>query len=139
MNVPCGLAACLLTFTATSWAGIDTLDFDRDPFPGKAVAVIENPVSPWSFSIEPSGWLPSLAGDVGVRGLPASHIDYSPKELLQNLKWGAFLKAEARYGRWGLLGDGFFVDIEANGNLNGNLYRSAQVGVQQGLAQLALA
>ncbi len=136
--------AAILSLTASGLlAAPSTTDskrsFDEDPFPDKTVAVIPSQESPWSFSIQPYGWLPSLAGDVGIGRLPTSHIDYSAKDLLSNLRWGAFLKAEARYGRWGLLGDGFFVDIQADGELDGNLYRSAEVGVQQGLAQLALA
>ncbi len=128
-----------LLATASAWAGTGSLDFDTDPYPGKEITVLESRDSPWSFSIQPYGWLPSLAGDVGVRGLPASHIDYSARTLIANLRWGAFLEGEARYGRFGLLADGFFVDLQADGDLGGTLYESASVGVQQGVGQLALA
>ncbi len=113
--------------------------FDEDPFPEKSIVMESSRESPWSFTIQPYGWLPALAGDIGVRGLPTSHIDYNARTLIQNLNWAVFLKAEARYGRWGLMADGFFVDLEANGDLEGSLYRSAEIGVEQGLAQLALA
>ncbi len=113
--------------------------FDEDPFPDKTIAMESSQASPWSFTIQPYGWLPALSGDIGVRGLPTSHIDYNARTLIKNLNWAVFLKAEARYGRWGLMADGFFVDLEANGDLDGSLYRSAEIGVEQGLAQLALA
>ncbi len=113
--------------------------FEDDPFPDKTIPLEVSRESLWSFSIQPYGWLPALDGDVGVRGLPASRIDYDARTLIQNLTWAAFLKAEARYGKWGVLADGFFVDLDADGDLEGNLYRSAAINVQQGLAQLALA
>ncbi|HEY8899261.1 MAG TPA: hypothetical protein VIM61_02540 [Chthoniobacterales bacterium] len=129
-----------------AFAGVPTAssphDFQVDPYTpvrGSTFEVVPGKKSPWSFTLEPYGWLPGLTGDVGVKGLPLSHVDFSPKTLLSNLQWGAFLKGEARYGRWGLMGDGFFVDIQADADPSGPLYQSANLTVQQGLAQLALA
>lgn len=140
------LLALLLSATPPAFAGVKEIPppsgFKADPYGevgGRTFAVVPGKNSPWSFTIEPYGWLPGLEGDVGIRGFPASHIDYSPKTLLSNLRWGAFLKGEARYGRWGILGDGLFVDLQADASSDGPLYKSATVGVQQGLAQLALA
>lgn len=116
--------------------------FQVDPYAparGGAFEAVPGKESPWSFTLEPYGWLPGLTGDVGVKGLPASHIDFKPKTLLQNLRWGAFLKGEARHGRWGLLGDGMFVDLQADAGTPGSLYKSSTLTVQQGLAQFALA
>ncbi len=117
-------------------------NFQVDPYaPARAGAfeVVPGKKSPWSFTLEPYGWLPSLNGGIGVKGLPATHVDFSPKTLLSNLKWGVFAKGEARYGRWGLLGDGLFVDLQADADAPGRLYKSASLTIQQGLAQLALA
>lgn len=141
------LSTVLFLLSATSLlAGNPTAsaphDFKVDPYAsarGSTFEVVPGKKSPWSFTLEPYGWLPGLTGDVGAKGLPASHVDYSPKTLLSNLKWGVFAKGEARYGRWGLLADGFFVDIEGSANPSGPLYDSATLDVQQGLAQLALA
>lgn len=136
-----------LVVTASGFAGAPSTPaevhtFQVDPYApamGKTFEVVPGKQSPWSFTLEPYGWLPGLTGDVGLKGYPATHIDYSPKTLLSNLKWGAFLKGEARYGRWGLLGDGMFVDLSTTTDTPGPLYKSASISVQQGLAQFALA
>jgi hypothetical protein len=46
--------------------------------------------SPWSFTLELYAWLPALTGDISVKGLPATHVDFSPKTLLSNLQWVCF-------------------------------------------------
>jgi hypothetical protein len=89
----------------------------------------------WSFILEPYGWAMGMNGDIGVKGLPPSHVDFSAKDILQHLDWGIFAKGEIRKGRWGLLGDGFF----ASGDPPGPLYESANLTIEQGLASLALA
>lgn len=107
--------------------------------PVKTFEVVPGKESPWSFTIEPYAWLPSLVGDIGVGGLPPVHIDYGSGSMLSAFQWGAFLKGEARYGKWGLLADGMFVDIESQVETPGPLYDNTTVAIQQGLAQFAVA
>ncbi len=118
------------------------LDFQVDPYgqsDARTFEVVPGKKSPWSFTIEPYGWTPGLSGDVGVHGFGPVHLDIDTISVLRALKWAAFAKAEVRYGRWGILSDGFFVDLEADSDTPGPLYKNATVTVQQGLAQLALA
>jgi hypothetical protein len=93
----------------------------------------------WSFIIEPYGWAMGLSGDIGVRGFPPAHVDFSAKDILQHLDWGIFAKGEIRKGRWGILADGFYAELSASGDPPGPLYEGVDVAVQQGLASLALA
>lgn len=93
----------------------------------------------WSFMIEPYVWALGLEGQVGVAGLPPSHVGASSIDVLRHLDWGIFSKAEIRKGRWGILGDGLFAQLSASGDPAGRLYRSANVTIQQGLVSLALA
>lgn len=107
----------------------------KDPYqliPGK------NPDG-WGGVIEPYGWLPALSGDVGVKGLPPVHINPTSKDLLKHLDWGAFLKGEVRRGRWGIIGDGFFVQLSTSAETPGPLYNPASIRFQQGMASLAAA
>ena len=67
------------------------------------------------------------------------HVDLSSKSVLQHFDWGAMGKVEVRKGRRGLLGDGLFPQLSADGNPQGPLYRSASIKIQQGLASLAIA
>jgi hypothetical protein len=93
----------------------------------------------WSFTLEPYGWAMGMAGDIGVRGLPPTHVDFSARTLLQHLDWGIFAKGEIRKGRWGILADGFYAELSASGDPPGPLYDSVDVTLRQGLASLALA
>jgi hypothetical protein len=93
----------------------------------------------WSFVLEPYAWAMGLDGKVGVKGLPALNVDVSAITLLQHLDWAIFARGEIRRGRWGLLGDGFYAELSASGDLGGVLYRSGSLTLQQGLASLALA
>lgn len=93
----------------------------------------------WSFTLEPYLWAIGMSGDVGVKGLPSVHLDYNAKTVLQHLDWGLMAKGEIRKGRWGILGDGLFAQLSADGNPPGPLYENASVRFQQGLASLALA
>ncbi len=136
----------LLALTASSLAGTQAEpsapSFEVDPYApacGRIFEVVPGKNSPWSFTIEPYLWAVGMAGDVGVKGFPATHVDFSSKTVLQNLDWGVMGKAEARYGRWGLLGDGMFAQLSADADPPGPLYKGASMTIQQGLAQLALA
>jgi hypothetical protein len=90
------------------------------------------------FTLEPYGWAMGLSGDIGVKGRPPTHVDFSAKDILQHLDWGVFAKGEIRKGRWGLLADGFLHNFPPQA-IRPDLYDSAEITIQQGLASLALA
>ena len=121
--------------------------FDPVTFVGECILHPKNPYETvpgkdpkeWSLVIEPYLWALGVAGDVGVKGLPAVHANFKPKTVLQNLDWGIMGKAELRKGRWGLLGDGLFAQLSVDGSPPGPLYSSGFVKVQKGTASLALA
>ncbi len=48
-------------------------------------------------------------------------------------------KGEVRKGKWGILGDGFFAQLSASGDPPGPLYNNANIKLQQGMLELALA
>jgi hypothetical protein len=105
----------------------------------KLFEVVPGKDSPWSFTLEPYVWAPGITGDVTVKDFPTTHVDYAPHTVLSNLKWGVSMKGEARYGRWGLMGDGMFVALTASADTPGPIYQNTNVTVQQGMAQVALA
>jgi hypothetical protein len=93
----------------------------------------------WSFVIEPYLWATALSGTVGVAPAPSLNLQASAKNLLQNLDWGLMGMVEARKGRWGILGDGFYAELSPDVKLGGVFYNSADLTVQQAFASLALA
>jgi hypothetical protein len=92
----------------------------------------------WSFILEPYLWGLGVDGTVGVKGVD-SHVDYNPLTVVKHLDWGIMAKGEIRKGKWGILGDGFFAQLSADGDPPGPLYNNANIKLQQGMVELALA
>jgi hypothetical protein len=92
----------------------------------------------WSFILEPYLWGTGIDGTVGVKGLD-THVDYNPLTVVKHLDWGIMAEGEVRKGKWGILGDGFFAQLSADGDPPGPLYNNAHIKLQQGMVELALA
>ena len=69
---------------------------------------------PWQLSITPYVWGTALKGDAGV-GKTDAKVDASFKDILDNLNGALMLSLELRKGRFGLLSDTVFADLEDNG------------------------
>ena len=92
----------------------------------------------WSFILEPYLWALGVDGTVGVKRFD-THVDYDPLTVVKHLDWGIMAKGEVRKGKWGILGDGFFAQLSASGDPPGPLYNNANIKLQQGMVELALA
>ena len=92
----------------------------------------------WSFILEPYLWGLGVDGTVGVKRFD-THVDYNPLTVVKHLDWGIMAEAEVRKGKWGILGDGFFAQLSASGDPPGPLYNNANIKLQQGMVELALA
>ena len=92
----------------------------------------------WSFILEPYLWGLGIDGTVGVKRFD-THVDYNPVTVVKHLDWGIMAKGEVRKGKWGILGDGFFAQLSASGDPPGPLYNPANIKLQQGMVELALA
>ncbi len=96
------------------------------------------PSSDWVFQGTIYGWLPGLDGDVGVDGFDVG-VDESFIDLLPDIDMFAMLRFEARKAKWGIIADGFYVDLGTSANPPGNLYNSANLGLKQLLGELSIA
>lgn len=67
----------------------------------------------WEFSLTPYVWGTALKGDVGI-GKTDADVDASFKDILDHLNGALMLSLEARKGRFGLLSDSVFADLEDN-------------------------
>ena len=92
----------------------------------------------WSFIIEPYLWGLGVDGTVGVKRFD-THVDYNPLTVVKHLDWAIMAEGEVRKGKWGILGDGFFAQLSASGDPPGPLYNNANIKLQQGMVELALA
>src|SRR6478672_6810073 len=60
----------------------------------------------WQFTIAAPGWLASMNGTIGVRGINAD-IDVPVDEVLQHLDMIFAMRAEAQKGPFGIFGEVF--------------------------------
>jgi hypothetical protein len=67
--------------------------------------------APWELSLTPYVWALSMKGDVGV-GRTQADVDVSFSDILDNLDIAVMLEVELRKGRFGLLSDTIYANLE---------------------------
>jgi hypothetical protein len=72
---------------------------------------------PWQFTIAAPGWLASMNGTIGVRGVNAD-IDVPVNEVLQHLDMIFAMRAEARKGPFGIFGEVFYIGLSDDTQIN---------------------
>jgi hypothetical protein len=72
---------------------------------------------PWQFTIAVPGWLASMNGTIGVRGVNAD-IDVPVTEVLQHLDMIFAARAEAQKGPFGISGEVFYIGLSDNTQIN---------------------
>ncbi len=73
---------------------------------------------PWQFTIAAPGWLASLNGTIGIRGVNAD-IDVPVDEVLQHLDMIFAMRAEAQKGPFGIYGEVIYIGLSDNTQING--------------------
>jgi hypothetical protein len=72
---------------------------------------------PWQFTIAVPGWLASMNGTIGVRGVNAD-IDVPVTEVLQHLDMIFAARAEAQKGPFGIFSEVFYIGLSDNTQIN---------------------
>src|SRR5213596_686292 len=84
---------------------------------------------PWQFTIAAPGWLASMNGTIGVRGVNAD-IDVPVGEVLQHLDMIFAARAEARQGPIGIYGEIIYIGLSDGAQIGGLIDNvSAKVGL----------
>ena len=73
---------------------------------------------PWQFTIAAPGWLASMNGTIGVRGVDAN-IDIPVDEVLQHLDMIFALRAEAQKGPFGIFGEIIYIGLSDDAQVRG--------------------
>jgi hypothetical protein len=73
---------------------------------------------PWQFTIAAPGWLASMNGTIGVRGVNAD-IDVPVTEVLQHLDMIFAARAEAQKGPFGIYGELIYIGLSDGAQVNG--------------------
>ena len=69
----------------------------------------------WQFEVTPYFWGAGMKGDVQLGSLPKISTDVSFSDILDVLDFGIMGAFEARKGRWGMLFDAIYMDLEMDG------------------------
>lgn len=77
--------------------------------------VEETRSAPWELAVTPYIWAVALKGDVGI-GQTKADVDASFSDILQNLNGAVMVSLELRKGRFGLISDTVFAQLEDNGS-----------------------
>src|SRR5213592_3480677 len=84
---------------------------------------------PWQFTIAAPGWLASMDGTIGVRGVNAD-IDVPVGEVLQHLDMIFAMRAEAQKGPFGIYGEIIYIGLTDGAQISGLIDNvSAKVGL----------
>jgi len=84
---------------------------------------------PWRFTIAIPGWLASMNGTIGVRGVDAN-IDVPIDEILQHFDVILALRTEAQKGPFGIFGEAWYIGLSDNTQINGlinNIHERANI------------
>ena len=123
------LIATILLSAPVLLAGPETYDGSKEAPPPPPQPWCETP-APLEIRIGLPGWLSSMSGDFGVKGIVAP-LDVTFSELLPHIDAvPVVLSAYVRYNRWEIFGDGEYIQLDDNVQLPGLLFTNANVGVK---------
>jgi len=84
---------------------------------------------PWHFNLGVPGWLASVSGDIGLRGI-TSNVDVNFDQILRHIDWAYSVSAEARKGRFGVYADLLY--LEASDALyNNGMLSKVNIGLSE--------
>jgi len=99
-------------------------------WPGHARAADQD----WSFTLAPYFWMSGLKGDIApFASLPPTSVDASFSDVFDTLRMAFLLAGEARRGKFALVGDIQYYDLEANAETPLPLYSGVALGTKVNL------
>jgi len=117
------------------WAGQDEYtdgkDYSKEVAPAPTPSWCETP-PPFEIRISAPGFLSSVSGDLGVKGV-ASSVDIPFSTLFDHLTHVPIsLSVDVRYKRWELFGDGEYLELGDSVTLPGLLFTNANAHIKVG-------
>ena len=117
-------AVALFAAVSPMWAGPVELE-SKEMAPPPTITESE----PWHFNLGVPGWLASVSGDIGLRGI-TSNVDVNFDQILRHIDWAYSVSAEARKGRFGVYADLLY--LEASDALyNNGMLSKVNIGLSE--------
>lgn len=70
----------------------------------------------WSFELTPYLWAPGIGSTLNYNGQYLKTADLSANNIISNLKTGAMIAGEVRYGNWGVMADVVSATLQKTSN-----------------------
>jgi opacity protein-like surface antigen len=122
-----------IVFAEQESLSTDEKDYSKEVVPVEK-GWCETP-SLWEVRIGFPGWLASISGDSGVKGVEANS-DVKFKQILKHLThFPVALSINARYRRWEFWVDGQYIAVGTHATLPGLLFTDANVHLENALAE----
>lgn len=74
----------------------------------------------WQFEVTPYLWAPSISSTLNYKGQYINTADLNANNIISNLKSGAMIAGEARYGNWGIMADMVTSTLQKSGTTSVN-------------------
>lgn len=91
----------------------------------------------WQFRLSAPAWIPWMTGETGLRGTTAN-VDLGPDDLIPRLDMTVDLRAEARKGRFSVLGEFLYMSL-SDGIGTETIVKKLDVRLDQTIGDLAVA
>lgn len=90
----------------------------------------------WSFELTPYIWLPQISSTLNYKDQYVNTANVSMNNVISNLKSGAMIAGEARYGKWGMMADVVSATLQKSGSFSvspapGSSFRVADKATMQ--------
>jgi hypothetical protein len=111
------------------------------PFLGfsQSETIQETQKSSWEFNVTPYLWMTGMSGDISILD-QTTPVDASFSDVLKNLEIAAMVHAEAKKGKWSIMLDYVYANIENTGNVQGLLNERKVTGtIKQNIFELGFA
>jgi hypothetical protein len=93
----------------------------------------------WEFEFTPYLWATGVWGDVAVGRAPTANVEATFGDIIENLDFAAMAMFEARRGRWGLILDGIYSKLSAEGPSPVPVFSRTDVELRTGVIEPAVA
>jgi hypothetical protein len=93
----------------------------------------------WEFEFTPYVWATGIWGDVAVGRAPTADVEATFGDIIENLDFAAMAMFEARRGRWGLILDGLYSKLSADGPSPAPGFSRTDVELRTGVVEPAVA
>src|ERR1044072_2871639 len=110
----------LLLFVAAAFALISSLragTLELQPKETASPTIAES--QPWQFTIAAPGWMASMDGTIGVRGVNADIDVGFFDDVLEHLDMIFAMRAEAQKGPFGIFGEVIYIGLSDGAQING--------------------